>query len=152
MKYFLIFLIPLIFTGCLEARKAGNQNRLIIKKVTTGLKNTYPDNPYWKQVDDEAKDNLENPPTVLNGAGGAIIDAAQAGNQIGSAWYGAGIAGIIALALKAAEAFINAKSKSVAKEIEHEADKLIPADHHATWDDAVKVATVKVLTKKKGIT
>ena len=151
MKYFLI-LILLTLTGCVEAKKAGDQNRKIIKKVTAGLKGQNPDNPYWKQVDDEAKDNLENPPTVLKGAGGAIIGGLQVGNDIGSGWYGAGIAALIAAALKAAESYVKGKSTATAKEIEYEADKLIPADHHETWDNAVKVATVKVLAKKKGLT
>lgn len=41
--------------------------------------------------------------------------------------------------------------KAQEKEIEHEADKLIPADHHKTWEDAVKIAEVKILSKKKGL-
>lgn len=41
--------------------------------------------------------------------------------------------------------------KKEAKEIEHEADKLIPTERHAEWDDAVSKAKVKVLAKKKGL-
>lgn len=37
------------------------------------------------------------------------------------------------------------------KEIEHEADKIIPVEHHDAWDNAVKTAKIKVLSKKKGI-
>lgn len=37
------------------------------------------------------------------------------------------------------------------KEIEHEADKLIPAESHAEWDKAEKEAKVKVYSRKKGI-
>lgn len=43
------------------------------------------------------------------------------------------------------------EEKAEEKEIEYEADKIIPAEDHERWDSAVKIAKVKVLSKKKGI-
>lgn len=43
------------------------------------------------------------------------------------------------------------EEKAEEKEIEHEADKIIPAEDHERWDSAVKIAKVKVLSNKKGL-
>lgn len=43
------------------------------------------------------------------------------------------------------------EEKAEEKEIEHEADKLIPAERHAEWEEAEKKARIKVVAKKKGL-
>jgi len=151
-KYlFLILMLPLI-VGCIESKKAGDQNRALISGALNTLDTQFPGTAY-QQLAEEAKENLANPPKLIDGK--AILDGAKSAAKIFVPAVGT-IFGIppvvympiIAAALKTGEVLL-AKKKQLAKaELDEEIAKELPKENHDIYEKA-KANGIKRIKEKK---
>lgn len=149
MKIYILLILVFCFS-CVEAKKAGDNNRVLIKKTTSVILQDDPENPEKKALDDAAKENLEDPPTVLGEAGKVTAKGIVASAPFWqSASGGSLITLLIGLTLQGAKMYNDSKKKAQELELQAETNKLLPKENHELYASC-KEEAVKKLTLKKG--